>query len=122
MENRTRTRFYSAGPCELPVLNQGDARLRSRRRTCIEHSLYGWLIFTVWLGRFFYTRAAWHHWGRSAGKHRPSVEPAGGGKIVADPAFDPSLKFKSLIAAPDRFRELATVTLALEPSFTLSLK
>ena len=37
------------------------ARLRSLRVTCIEHSLYGCLIFTVGLGRFFYTGAAWHH-------------------------------------------------------------
>ena len=37
------------------------ARHRSLRVTCIEHSLYGCLIFTVGLGRFFYTGAAWHH-------------------------------------------------------------
>ncbi len=28
---------------------------------CLEHSLYGCLIFTIGLGRFFYTGAAWHH-------------------------------------------------------------
>lgn len=37
------------------------ARHRSLPLTCIEHSLYGCLIFTVGLGRFFYTGAAWHH-------------------------------------------------------------
>ncbi len=37
------------------------ARHRSLRLTCLEHSLYGCLIFTVGLGRFFYTGAAWHH-------------------------------------------------------------
>jgi uncharacterized protein len=37
------------------------ARHRSLRVTCVEHSLYGCLIFTVGLGRFFYTGAAWHH-------------------------------------------------------------
>ena len=37
------------------------ARHRSLRVTCIEHSLYGCLVFTVGLGRFFYTGAAWHH-------------------------------------------------------------
>ena len=37
------------------------ARHRSLRVACIEHSLYGCLIFTVGLGRFFYTSAAWHH-------------------------------------------------------------
>ena len=40
------------------MLNQGNARLRSRRVTCIEHSRYGGLIFTVGLGRLFYTGAA----------------------------------------------------------------
>ncbi len=37
------------------------ARYRSLPITCIEHSLYGCLILTVGLGRFFYTGAAWHH-------------------------------------------------------------
>ena len=37
------------------------ARHRSLRLTCLEHSLYGCLIFTVGLGRFFYTGAAWYH-------------------------------------------------------------
>nr|WP_246495387.1 CPBP family intramembrane glutamic endopeptidase [Ameyamaea chiangmaiensis] len=36
-------------------------RHRSLRLTCLEHSLYGCLIFTLGLGRFFYTGAAWHH-------------------------------------------------------------
>jgi hypothetical protein len=62
MENRTRTRFYSASACELPVLNRGYARLRSRRVTCIEHSLYSCLIFAVGQGRFFYTGAALHYY------------------------------------------------------------
>jgi membrane protease YdiL (CAAX protease family) len=37
------------------------ARHHSLPLTCLEHSLYGCLIFTVGLGRFFYTGAAWHH-------------------------------------------------------------
>ena len=37
------------------------ARHRSLPLTCLEHSLYVCLIFTVGLGRFFYTGAAWHH-------------------------------------------------------------
>lgn len=37
------------------------ARHQSLPLTCLEHSLYGCLIFTVGLGRFFYTGAAWHH-------------------------------------------------------------
>lgn len=37
------------------------ARHRSLRLACLEHSLYGCLIFTIGLGRFFYTGAAWHH-------------------------------------------------------------
>lgn len=37
------------------------ARHGSLRLTCLEHSLYGCLIFTIGLGRFFYTGAAWHH-------------------------------------------------------------
>lgn len=37
------------------------ARHRSLALTCLEHSLYGCLIFTVGLGRFFYTGAAWRH-------------------------------------------------------------
>ncbi|NHO31761.1 CPBP family intramembrane glutamic endopeptidase [Acetobacter fallax] len=37
------------------------SRHRSLRFACLEHSLYGCLIFTVGLGRFFYTGAAWHH-------------------------------------------------------------
>ena len=37
------------------------ARHRSLSLTCLEHSIYGCLIFTVGLGRFFYTGAAWHH-------------------------------------------------------------
>jgi uncharacterized protein len=37
------------------------ARHRSLSLTCLEHSLYGCLIFTVGLGRFFYTGAAWNH-------------------------------------------------------------
>ncbi len=36
-------------------------RHRSLKLVCLEHSLYGCLIFTVGLGRFFYTGAAWHH-------------------------------------------------------------
>jgi membrane protease YdiL (CAAX protease family) len=27
---------------------------------CFEHSLYGCLVFTIGLGRYFYTGAAWH--------------------------------------------------------------
>lgn len=36
-------------------------RHRSLRLSCLEHSLYGCLIFTIGMGRFFYTGAAWHH-------------------------------------------------------------
>lgn len=36
------------------------SRHRSLTLTCFEHSLYGCLIFTVGLGRFFYTGAAWN--------------------------------------------------------------
>lgn len=36
------------------------ARHRSLRLTCLEHSLFGCLIFTIGLGRFFYTGSAWH--------------------------------------------------------------
>jgi uncharacterized protein len=40
----------------------GDyARRRSLWLACLEHGLYGCLIFTIGLGRFFYTGAAWHH-------------------------------------------------------------
>lgn len=37
------------------------ARERSLWLVCLEHSLYGCLVFTIGLGRFFYTGAAWHH-------------------------------------------------------------
>lgn len=37
------------------------ARHRSLSLSCLEHSLYGCLIFTIGLGRFFFTGAAWHH-------------------------------------------------------------
>ncbi|GBR19081.1 hypothetical protein AA3271_0383 [Gluconobacter japonicus NBRC 3271] len=36
------------------------SRHRSLTLTCFEHSLYGCLIFTVGLGRFFYTGEAWN--------------------------------------------------------------
>lgn len=36
-------------------------RHRSLRLSCFEHSLYGCLIFTIGMGQFFYTGAAWHH-------------------------------------------------------------
>ncbi len=36
------------------------ARHRSLTLVCLEHALYGCLIFTVGLGRFFYSGAAWH--------------------------------------------------------------
>jgi hypothetical protein len=36
------------------------ARYRSLRLACLEHALYGCLVFTLGLGRFFYTGAAWH--------------------------------------------------------------
>jgi membrane protease YdiL (CAAX protease family) len=35
-------------------------RHRSLSLVCLEHALYGCLIFTVGLGRFFYSGAAWH--------------------------------------------------------------
>jgi len=37
------------------------ARHRRLWLSCLEHSLYGCLVFTIGLGRFFYTGAAWHH-------------------------------------------------------------
>ena len=37
------------------------ARNRSLWLACFEHGLYGCLVFTIGLGRFFYTGAAWHH-------------------------------------------------------------
>jgi membrane protease YdiL (CAAX protease family) len=37
------------------------ARHRRLGLACLEHSLYGCLIFTIGLGRYFYTGAAWHH-------------------------------------------------------------
>jgi uncharacterized protein len=40
----------------------GDyAKHRSLWLACLEHGLYGCLIFTLGLGRYFYTGAAWHH-------------------------------------------------------------
>ncbi|GBQ85712.1 CPBP family intramembrane glutamic endopeptidase [Asaia krungthepensis] len=36
-------------------------RHRSLRLSCLEHSLFGCLIFTLGMGRYFYTGAAWHH-------------------------------------------------------------
>lgn len=36
------------------------ARTRSLGACSIEHALYGALVFTIGLGRFFYTGAAWH--------------------------------------------------------------
>ncbi|QDH25432.1 CPBP family intramembrane metalloprotease [Neokomagataea tanensis] len=37
------------------------AKHNSLLLSCIEHALYGCLLFTAGLGRFFYTGAAWHH-------------------------------------------------------------
>ena len=37
------------------------AQTRSLKLTGLEHALYGCLIFTIGLGRYFYTGAAWHH-------------------------------------------------------------
>jgi membrane protease YdiL (CAAX protease family) len=37
------------------------ARYRRLGLACLEHSLYGCLVFTIGLGRYFYTGAAWHH-------------------------------------------------------------
>ena len=36
------------------------ARHRSLMLVCLEHALYGCALFTVGLGRFFFTGAAWH--------------------------------------------------------------
>lgn len=38
---------------------RGYARHKSLLLVCLEHALYGCLIFTVGLGRFFYSGAAW---------------------------------------------------------------
>jgi uncharacterized protein len=37
------------------------AQTRSLKLTGLEHALYGCLIFTIGLGQFFYTGAAWRH-------------------------------------------------------------
>ncbi len=37
------------------------ARYHRLGLACLEHSLYGCLIFTIGLGQYFYTGAAWHH-------------------------------------------------------------
>jgi membrane protease YdiL (CAAX protease family) len=37
------------------------ARERSLWLVCLEHALYGCLVFTIGLGQFFYTGAAWRH-------------------------------------------------------------
>ena len=37
------------------------ARERSLWLVFLEHALYGGLVFTIGLGQFFYTGAAWHH-------------------------------------------------------------
>lgn len=39
---------------------QTYARSRCLRASAIEHALYGCLVFTIGLGRFFYTGSAWH--------------------------------------------------------------
>lgn len=39
----------------------GYARHRSLALVCLEHALYGCLIFTVGLNRFFFTGYVWHH-------------------------------------------------------------
>lgn len=44
------------------ALFAGDyAQHHSLRLSCLEHALYGCLLFTAGLGRFFYTGTAWHH-------------------------------------------------------------
>ncbi|MHB1304208.1 MAG: CPBP family glutamic-type intramembrane protease [Acidiphilium sp.] len=40
---------------------QTYARTGSLRTVSLEHALYGCLVFTIGLGRFFYTGVAWHH-------------------------------------------------------------
>lgn len=37
------------------------AQSRSLLMACLEHSLFGCLVFTIGLGSYFYTGAAWHH-------------------------------------------------------------
>lgn len=37
------------------------AKTRSLKLTGLEHALYGCLVFTIGLGQYFYTGAAWHH-------------------------------------------------------------
>lgn len=39
---------------------QDYARTRSLTLACIEHALYGCLVFTIGLGRFFFSGAAWN--------------------------------------------------------------
>ncbi|WP_234730087.1 hypothetical protein [Acidocella facilis] len=37
------------------------AATRSLTFSGVEHALYGCLVFTIGLGQYFYTGAAWHH-------------------------------------------------------------
>jgi membrane protease YdiL (CAAX protease family) len=37
------------------------AKTRSLKLTGLEHAIYGCLVFTIGLGQYFYTGAAWHH-------------------------------------------------------------
>lgn len=43
------------------LFGQTYARTNSLRTVSFEHAFYGCLVFTIGLGRFFYTGAAWHH-------------------------------------------------------------
>jgi hypothetical protein len=43
------------------IFAAGYAKHRSLRIACIEHALYGCLVFTLGLGQYFYTGAAWLH-------------------------------------------------------------
>ena len=49
------------GMDRYPSVLANLAKRRSLWLTCLEHGLYGCLIFTIGLGRYFYTGAAWHH-------------------------------------------------------------
>ncbi len=43
------------------IFARSYAQTRSLKLTGLEHALYGCLVFTIGLGRYFYTGAAWHH-------------------------------------------------------------
>jgi hypothetical protein len=47
--------------CGGAIFAQTYRKYRSLLLCCIEHALYGCLIFTVGLGHYFFSGAAWRH-------------------------------------------------------------